>query len=62
MGVRETMIWIKKETRDMLKKVGRKDETYDDVIRRILTEAGYDLKKLVGHSDEDSVLVISDET
>ena len=31
-----TTIPIHKETRDALKKTGRKDETYDDIIRNLL--------------------------
>ncbi len=31
-----TTIPISKEVRDLLKKTGRKDETYDDVIRNLL--------------------------
>jgi len=55
MGVREAMIWVRRDTRDMLKKIGKKDETYDDVIRRLIVEAGYnieDLKKVGGGGGE----------
>ncbi len=31
-----TTIPISKEVRDALKRVGRKDETYDDIIRNLL--------------------------
>ena len=31
-----TTIPLKKETRDLLKKYGRKGETYDELIRRLL--------------------------
>ncbi|UCH31373.1 MAG: hypothetical protein JSV05_07710 [Candidatus Bathyarchaeota archaeon] len=31
-----TSIKIKKETRDVLKSVGKKGETYDDIINRLL--------------------------
>ncbi len=31
-----TTIPIKKETRDMLKELGKKGETYDDIIRRLI--------------------------
>ena len=31
-----TTIPIKKETRDMLKEMGKKGETYDEIIRRLL--------------------------
>lgn len=34
-----TTIPVKKETRDELKKIGHKDETYDDVIRKLLKVA-----------------------
>jgi len=32
----ETTIRISVETRDKLKKIGRKGETYDDIIKRLL--------------------------
>ena len=35
-----TTIPLSKETRDLLKKFGQKDETYDDLIRRLLEIAG----------------------
>ena len=31
-----TTIKVKKETRDVLKSVGKKGETYDDIINRLL--------------------------
>ncbi len=31
-----TTIQISKETREMLKELGRKGETYDDIIRRLI--------------------------
>ncbi|GEM_PF-1019662 len=31
-----TTIQISKETREMLKSLGRKGETYDDIIRRLI--------------------------
>ncbi len=31
-----TTIPISKEVRDLLKKTGRKDETYDDILRNLL--------------------------
>ena len=34
----KTTILVFKETRDLLKRVGRKDESYDDVIRRLIKE------------------------
>ena len=36
-----TTIQIKKETRDILKHIGRKEESYDELILRIIKEAGY---------------------
>jgi len=37
-----TMIRISKEVRDMLKGIGKKGETYDDVIRRLINEVSKD--------------------
>ena len=34
----KTTILVFKETRDLLKNLGRKDESYDDVIRRLMKE------------------------
>lgn len=34
-----TSIKIKKSTRDVLKSVGKKGETYDDIINRLLDRA-----------------------
>ena len=34
----KTTILVFKETRDLLKRLGRKDESYDDVIRRLIGE------------------------
>lgn len=34
----ETSIRLKAETRDELKKLGRKGETYDDVIKRLISD------------------------
>ena len=34
----KTTIPVYKETRDLLKKMGRKDETWDDLIRRLMRE------------------------
>lgn len=39
-----TTISLKKPTKALLEQVGRKGETFDDVIRRLLQEAG--LKRL----------------
>ncbi len=41
-----TTIRITKELREILYKVGRKNETYEDIIRRLIKEAGYDIEKL----------------
>ncbi len=30
------MMRVSKETRDMLKEIGKKGETYDDLIRRLI--------------------------
>ncbi len=38
-----TTIQISKETREMLKELGKKGETYDDIIRRLI-----ELAKRVG--------------
>lgn len=34
-----TTIQISKETREMLKELGKKGETYDDIIRRLIEMA-----------------------
>ena len=39
-----TTIPISKEVRDALKRVGRKDETYDDILRNLLRSL--EIKKL----------------
>jgi len=39
-----TTIQISKETREMLKELGRKGETYDDIIRRLI-ELAKDVEK-----------------
>ncbi len=39
-----TTISLKRQTKALLEQVGRKGETFDDVIRRLLQEAG--LKRL----------------
>ncbi|MEM3087147.1 MAG: hypothetical protein QXO51_03585 [Halobacteria archaeon] len=39
-----TTISLKRQTKALLEQVGRKGETFDDVIRRLLSEAG--LKRL----------------
>jgi len=44
--VEYTSIRITKELRKILSNIGRKNETYEDVIRRLVKEAGYDIEKL----------------
>jgi len=34
-----TTIQLSKETRDQLKELGKKGETYDDIIRRLMEKA-----------------------
>jgi len=41
-----TSIRITKELREILSNIGRKNETYEDVIRRLVKEAGYDIEEL----------------
>lgn len=36
-----TTISITKRTRDVLREIAKKSETYDDLIKRLLIEAGY---------------------
>lgn len=38
-----TSIRIRKSTRSILNNIGRKTETHDDIIRRLASEAGYDV-------------------
>jgi len=35
---RRVIIWISPETREALKALGRKGETYDEIIRRLIKE------------------------
>lgn len=35
------LVKIKPDTRRALDEIGKKTETYDDIIRRLLREAGY---------------------
>ena len=35
-----TTIQIEKDTREKLKKIGRKDETYDQILKRLIGNAG----------------------
>ncbi|MBI4393814.1 MAG: hypothetical protein HY556_08490 [Euryarchaeota archaeon] len=44
MGSMDTTISVKPTTRDMLKRFGSKGESYDDIIRRLIQDAGW--KKL----------------
>jgi len=46
MNEQYTAIRITKELREILYKIGKKNETYEDIIRRLIREAGYDVKKL----------------
>ncbi|RKX70365.1 hypothetical protein DRP43_03405 [candidate division TA06 bacterium] len=46
MNKQYTAIRITKELREILYKLGRKNETYEDIIRRLIKEAGYDIEKL----------------
>ena len=41
-----TSIRITKELRGILSNIGRKNETYEDIIRRLIKEAGYNDDKL----------------
>jgi len=41
-----TSIRITKELREILYKIGRKNETYEDIVIRLIKEAGYDVEKL----------------
>jgi hypothetical protein len=36
----KTTILIKKETRELLKRVGTKNETYDDIISKLILKKG----------------------
>lgn len=36
-----TTISVSRKTRDLLASFGSKDETYDDIIRRLIEEAGF---------------------
>ena len=40
--VEYTSIRISKDLRKILNMIGRKNETYEDVIRRLVKEAGYE--------------------
>ena len=44
---RRTTIQVSVETRNMLKRLGRKGETYDEIIRRLMERAGV-LKEVEG--------------
>ena len=46
MDKQYTSIRITKELRKVLSKIGRKNETYEDIIIRLIKEAGYDVEKL----------------
>jgi hypothetical protein len=36
MSVMETTILVKKSTRDLLREIGRKNQTYDDLINELI--------------------------
>jgi len=38
MSADKTMIWVKVETRENLKRLGNKGETYDDIIKRLMED------------------------
>ena len=46
MNKQYTQIRVSKKLRSVLKKIGRKEEQYEDIIWRLIKEAGYDIKKL----------------
>jgi len=46
MNRQYTSIRITKELREILYKIGRKNETYEDIVIRLIKEAGYDVEKL----------------
>lgn len=41
MGTMATTVSLDEETKEMLKRLGRKGETYDEIIRRLIEEAGW---------------------
>ncbi len=45
MANKYTTIRIPKTLRDALSDIGKKNETYEDVIKRLIEEAGYHLEK-----------------
>lgn len=42
-----TTILIKKETRQLLRELGKKGETYDQVINELARKAGFNAKELL---------------
>lgn len=46
----KTNIQVSRETREYLLKLGKKGDTYDDIIRRLL--AFYEITRVVEESDE----------
>ena len=58
-----TTIPIEKETRDRLRSFGRKGETYDQVLRRLMSIAGYEefMAKQYERLKDKSVFVSLDE-
>jgi hypothetical protein len=39
--IKTTIIQVDTETRDILKSLGKKDETYNDIIRKLIEKARY---------------------
>ena len=46
MGDTYTTMRISKKLKRVLGEVGKKNETYEDIIWRLIREAGYDVEKL----------------
>ena len=46
MKGKRTSIQVTIETKERLVKLGKKDETYDDIIRRLLDQQGRNKRKL----------------
>ena len=46
MDKQYTQIRISKELRKILQKIGKKNETYEDIIWRLIRESGYGVEKL----------------
>lgn len=41
MDAMTTTVSVDEETKEMLRKLGQKGETYDEIIRRLIEEAGW---------------------